>query len=124
MLVGIDNDLVDQLHQFVVGGRGNVIATALALAHLVLVQGRQQVADGTVVGESGNAAGAKKLIDGLGKLVIGGNPIHRLRAREHVVHDARALDLLRVHANHDHAFRGFFHRRPLGLLQEVALQVL
>jgi hypothetical protein len=39
LLVGVDDDFVDQLDQLVVGGRGNIIATALTLAHLVLVEG-------------------------------------------------------------------------------------
>ena len=123
-LVGVDDDLVDQLDQLVVGRGGDIIADGAFTIHLAFIEGGQQIADGTVIGIAGNAGGAEQQVEGQRELVVGGHPVLDLAARENVVDDARTLDLLGIQADHHDAFGTFLHRRPFALVEELALEVL
>ena len=117
LLVGLDNDLVDQPDQFVIGSGTNLVRTRLA--RLAFVQVGKQIAHGAHIGER-----AIKLVDRLLELGICSNAIDDLAFGENVVDDARSLDPLRVRRNDDDPLRGFLNRQPLVGFDVFAAQVL
>src|SRR5690606_35610758 len=92
LLVGVNDDFVDELDQFVVGSGADVFVAGVCLA-LRVAHGFEQIADIGVVGER-PAAATEGLVGALLELAYGGDGVLELALGKYVVDDARALDLL------------------------------
>ena len=98
LLVGFDNDLVDQAYQLVVGGGGDIVATP-DITGLALVHIGQQIADAAHVGQR-----TEELIDTLPEFAVGRHAIDNLPLGKDVGRNARGLDPLGIRRNNHDAF--------------------
>src|ERR1019366_1146482 len=119
LIIGIDDDLVYELHQLVVGCLGEVVPGALARGLFVVFKPREHFADIAGV----DYLGAVEDIERFLELALRGDPVDELALGKHVLHNARALNPLRIEAQHDHAFLAVVDRHPLVLLDVLPLQV-
>ena len=118
LVVSVDDDLVDELHQLVVGGGRLQRVIIGAVFNRAAVHIGQQLVDGAVVHRR-----AKQLRHGLGKVGVGGDAVGKLAAAwEHLRHHARAAHRLGVAAHDDQAFGRLFQRNPALLFDELALE--
>ena len=122
LVIGIDDDLVDQLHQLIVGRGRNIvrIGTFYHLSGFVGVQAGEHVAD--IAGIC--RLGAVELVDRFPEFLLRGDLVDQLGLREYVRGDARAADPLRIQAEDGKALFGLVNRQPLIGLDVFALQVL
>ncbi len=108
LVVGVDDDLVDQLDQLVVGGGGSLVAARLRVERLVLHSGEKIVDVSRVDGFR-----AVELVDRFLELFLRSDLVDDARLREHVRGDARIAHPLRVEAQHQQALLGVVDRQPL-----------
>ena len=118
LAVGVDDDLVDKLHQLVVGSR----RLRRVIAGRVLARGGIQVGQQLVDGAAFDR-GPEQLGQGFFEFALRRHAPGELRdARKHLGQHARAARGLGVQAHHDQAFGRFLQGNPAGLLQELALE--
>ena len=123
-LIGVDDDLVDELDDLVVGcGRRDVL---VAVVDLLVLHAREQVADvGIVLGRSLRGAGAaEKQVERRHEFARAADLVDDLAFRVNVVDDPRAADFFRIGGQHDDAFGRIVDRHPHAALDELAAHVL
>src|SRR6185436_20600474 len=127
LLVGVDDDLVDELDDFVIRGRrGDVLVGVLH--RVAVLEPRQQVADiGAVVDVADarrSAGGAEEQIQRRGKFTRTADAVNDPAFRIDVVDDLRPADFFRVRRQyHDPVFR-LVDRDPQAAFDEFAAHVL
>ncbi len=118
LLIGVDDDLVDQLDEFVVSSRGNLVTTVAF--DFPLVHRREQIPHIGVIAE----AATEELIHRLPELAYRCDSIGNLVAWKDVIDDTRAFELLRIERQDDDAFPAILDRQPLVLFNILAAQIL
>ena len=119
LVVRIDDDLVDQLDQLVVGRRGHIVFTAHVDGDLVLFEAREHIAD---VARVGGFRPVERL-ERFPELLESRDSIRELARRKDILDDSGTLHPLGVKAKDDQAFFCLLDRYPLVGLDVVAFQV-
>jgi hypothetical protein len=115
LAVGIDDDAVDQLHEFIVGGCRDILGDRGALT-IVILHVRQEIDT-----DASSDALPQKLGDRLHELHLGGHTKYGRSLGKDVLHDPRGDRLLGVGDEDQQA--SVFSRAALGLLHVIALEV-
>jgi hypothetical protein len=117
LTIGVDDDLVDQLDELVVGGGVDLVPEREGVL-LVIVETGQQVRDrGVVQGHT------EELLDRQLEVALGGDAVGQPLLRQHVLRHARAAHLLGVDAQDHHALGVLLPGQPQAALDELALDV-
>ena len=116
-IVGIGNDLVDQLDQLVVL-RGVERVAALFLQLFPFIQ----------IGEDFTDAGARfgaaeKQVERLVEIAVAANAIFDFVARKYLRRQPATTHLLRIGCEDHDTLRSIFQRQPLLRFEEIALEV-
>ena len=122
LLVGVDDHLVDELDDLVVGSGRSHVLRAFDEHSFVLVERAEYVAD--VAGITAEPAAAEELVERLVELAVGDYPVDDPALGIDVVDHLRSLDPLRVGGHDDDAVLAVLDRRPVIGLAEVAAHVL
>ena len=118
LVEGVDDDLVDELDEFVVGCRRLQRIVVGAVVDRSGVHVGQQLVDRAALG-----AAAKDLFEGLGKFGLCGDAIGKAGdAGNHLRHNARVAHGLRVHAHDDQTVGRLLQRQPALRFDELALE--
>ena len=125
LLVGVDDDLVDELDDLVVVlPRIFMSSSASSPLAAVLLHVGQEVADRFAVHRRPCVA-AEQLVERLRELVIAADAVGDLALRVDVVDDAASrLSFSGIGRQHDHAVLGVVDRHPEAALEELPVQVL
>ena len=123
LVVGVDDHLVDELHELVVRSRRGFVARSFQrLARVLAFHAGKEVLDIAEVRHG--RFSAVELVQGLPEFLVRRHPVAQARLRKDVRGDARGADALGVEAQHDDAFLRLVDRHPHVALDVFALQVL
>ncbi len=119
LAVGVDNNLVDQFDQLILGGGCDVGGRYFAAFFVKAV-----FHAGQHVGDRGRVIhNPEKLVDCLPELDMRGDLIDRLAARKNIGYDPAALGHFGIDCEDDQALLGILDRQPPVLLDVVALEI-
>lgn len=120
LAIGVDDDLVDQLDQLVVGRGGQFGFGGISDIFIIVFHAGKQIADRSRIflGD-----GAIEGIDRLLEFLVRADLVDELGAREDIAQDPAALDAFGIDTEDDDAILGVVQGEPLVLFDIVALEI-